>query len=361
MPLLLFQFLLRPANVKSNKLRILYIGNKLAVHGRTPGAIDTLGPLLEEEGHTLYYSSSKLKQLSRLTDMLRAVWRYRKTVDVVLIDTYSTAAFYYAWACSVLCKLLGVQYIPILHGGNLPQRMVKSPGMCGQLFGNSYTNVTVSGYMKEHVEKAGYHCTEIGNSIELNKYPFRLRSVLQPKLLWVRAFHETYNPQMAIRLLQLLMQDYPGVHLTMVGPDLDGSMDICKELCTKAGLEKHISFTGKLSKEEWIELSKQCDVFINTTDFDNQPVSVLEAMALGLPVVSTNVGGIPFLIKNNENGLLVDAGDVDAMNISVQKLLTDQGLTERLSTNGRLTAEQFDSVIIKMKWKNLFNTMEHSS
>ena len=82
--------------------------------------------------------------------------------------------------------------------------------------------------------------------------------------------------------------------LAMIGPDVDGSLTKVKDLARKKNLD--VNFTGKLSKPEWINYSKDFNVFINTTNFDNTPVSVIEAMALGLPVVSTNVGGMPFLI-----------------------------------------------------------------
>lgn len=340
-----------------NKPHILYIGNKLAVHGRTPTGIDSLGPLLEQEGYTLYYAGSRLKQWRRLLDMLLAVWRYRKTADLVLIDTYSTAAFYYAWLCGRLCAVLRLRYIPILHGGDLPRRFKESPQKCRSLFGRSFMNVAVSKYLQEHLQKSGYRSKVISNSICLDDYAFRHRTQLQPKLLWVRSFHETYNPRMAIHLLNDLHQKYPDVHLTMVGPDVDGSMEACRQLSEAQGLENYVTFTGKLSKQEWATLAREHDIFINTTNYDNLPVSVLEAMALGLPVVSTNVGGIPHLVTDKVNGLLVNAGDVAAMAMAVKQLTQDTELAAKLSSNARKYAEAFDWDIIKGQWQALFNTV----
>lgn len=341
----------------SNKLHILYIGNKLAIHGRTPTSIDTLGKMFEQEGYTLYYSSSKLNPLFRLLDMLSSVWQYKNKVDVVLIDTYSTSAYYYAWACGWSCKILSIKYIPLLRGGNLPKRINQSQSRSRQLFTNSYANIAVSGYLQKHMQQAGYKSEIIENNIQINNYTFKLRSKLSPKLLWVRAFHATYNPQMAIRLVAKLKDTYPDVQLIMVGPDLDGSMQNCKELCGKLGVEHQISFTGKLSKQEWTSLASASDIFINTTNFDNLPVSVLEAMALGLPVITTNVGGIPFLIENGKTGLLVNANDTDEMSQAVLQLINDEQLAEQLSQTGRHKAEQFDWNIIKNKWATLFNTL----
>lgn len=339
------------------KLNIVYIGNKLAVHGRTPTSIDTLVPLFREEGHKVYFASSKLNMLLRMINMLIRIRQHRKTTDVVLIDTYSTTAFYYAWLCGLLCKKYGLKYVPILRGGNLPDRLLRSPKLCKQLLDNSYTNITVSPYLQEKIEASGYKTILIPNNIVLKRYPFKLRTALQPKLLWVRAFHKTYNPKMAIHVVDVLRKNFPDVQLTMVGPDLDGSMEQCKKLCAKLELHEQVKFTGKLSKKDWADLAAQCDIFINTTDYDNLPVSVIEAMALGLPVVSTNVGGVPYLIEHDMYGLLVKPGDVDAMNKAVQSLLKNIELTKRLSNNGRIRASEFDWSIIKNKWQQLFDSL----
>ncbi len=341
----------------SNKLSILYIGNKLAVHGRTPTSIDTLGKLLEQEGHTVYYSSTKLNKMLRLTDMLSSIWRNRKKADVVLIDTYSTSAFYFAWVCSRLCIILSMKYIPILHGGNLPERFKNSPAKCRQLFGSSFMNVTVSAYLQEHLQKAGYRGVTIGNAISIAQYTYRERTKAEPIILWVRAFHNTYNPQMAINVFAAIANEFPQARLIMIGPELDGSMEACKKFAVEQGIENRVLFTGKLTKEEWIDLAKDCDIFINTSNYDNQPVSIIEAMALGLPVVSTNVGGIPYFLEHDKSGLLVEKGNATAMSDAILKLINDDKLVAHLRVNGRKLSEQFDWSNLKHKWEELFNTI----
>ena len=101
---------------------------------------------------------------------------------------------------------------------------------------------------------------------------------------------------MAVKVLQQLQKQYPSATLTMVGPDKDGSLQTTKDFAKSLGIT--VNFSGQLTKEEWWELASKHDIFINTTHFDNTPVSVMEAMALGLPVVSTNVGGIPYLLTD---------------------------------------------------------------
>lgn len=272
-----------------------------------------------------------------------------------MIDTYSTKAFMYAWLVARMASALDVRYVPILHGGNLPQRFAKSPRMSRQIFSQSLTNAAVSPYLEQHLKANNYSSVLIPNSIELKQYPYKERKTLKPTLLWVRAFHNIYNPQMAVRVLEMLSKTYPDARLTMVGPEKDGSLADCQNLVVNLGIQDRVTFTGKLTKQEWISLSENHDIFLNTTRFDNLPVSVIEAMALGLPVVSTNVGGLPFLIKDSENGLLVADNDIAGMHSCIERLLTESTLAIDITTRARAHAEQFDWCNIKHKWFNILN------
>jgi glycosyltransferase involved in cell wall biosynthesis len=156
---------------------------------------------------------------------------------------------------------------------------------------------------------------------------------------------------MAIDVLENLKRSYPKAELCMIGPEKGMTIE---ELSNYAKLKKvNVTFTGKLSKSEWTKRSEKFDVFINTTHFDNTPVSVIEAMALGLPIVSTNVGGIPFLLKNNETALLVQDSAVDEMTQAIIELIENSELANQLSQNGRKLAEQFDWNSVKNQWKEI--------
>lgn len=106
---------------------ILYIGNKLAKQGRSVTSIETLGNLLSDEGFNLKFTSSKHNEFLRMLDMLYTIFKYRKWAKYIVIDTYSTNAFWYAFFCGLLAKHLSIEYIPILRGGNLPIRMQQNP------------------------------------------------------------------------------------------------------------------------------------------------------------------------------------------------------------------------------------------
>lgn len=331
---------------------ILYIGNKLQNRRSNVSSIHTLGTLLESEDYKVYYASGKVNKGLRLLDMIFTFLKYRNTVNYVLIDTYSTQNFYFALVISQLCRLFKVNYVPNLNGGNLPMRLEKSPGMSRWIFKNAFVNISPSQYLKTAFESFGYNnITYVPNTIVINNYEFRERDLNSIKLLWVRSFSEIYNPKLAIRVLKKLKEDNIDASLCMVGPDSDGSLAKIKKFAKAQKVE--VIFTGKLSKKEWIKRSKDYTIFINTTNFDNAPVSVIEAMALGLPIVSTNVGGIPFLISNKKEGLLVEKNNTVAMVNAIKTIYNNHEFAEMLAKNARKKVEQFDWKRVKQLWLNI--------
>ncbi|WP_242446490.1 glycosyltransferase family 4 protein [Nonlabens agnitus] len=356
--------------------RVLYIGNQLASKNRTATTIDTLSDLLRKQGYQVKTASSVKNQWLRGLHMAWVTLLNRNWAQFVLIDTYSTRNFWYAISIGYICRWLNIKYIPILHGGNLPARLKTNPKVFHHFLSNAHRVVSPSDYLKfafeersdeevhaEHLTgQAGSRSTKanfkkitvIQNSLELENYDFNKRSRVQPKLLWVRSFAEIYNPMMALKVLERLLEQLPNACLTMVGPDKDGSLQRCEQYALEKGLPVH--FTGLLSKTEWIALSREHDIFINTSHFDNMPVSILEAMALGLPVISTNVGGIPILIQNESNGLLVDDDDVIRMVESIISLTKNQELANRLSTNAYILVGKFSWDTIKNSWNELLRS-----
>ena len=332
---------------------ILYIGNKLSRHGFTPGVIETLGPRLEKEGYRVFYGGTHKCQLMRLFEMIWKAVTIGKRADYILIDTYSTSAFWYAYLTGRFARLLNKKYIPILHGGELPTRLEKSKRVCDRLFLNSYANVAVSGYLKDEFKKSGYHSVVIPNSLEIAKYPFKIRDQPAARLLWVRSFHKQYDPQMAADVLAKLLRNEPDATLCMVGPDKDGSMEEFRKYIRQNGIENNVKITGRITKDEWIRLSGNYDFFLNTTNVDNTPVSVIEAMALGMCVISTNPGGIPYLLTEGKDALLVRPGDYQAMADKISSLIDDPNLATTLSKLARQKAESFDWNQVREKWLGL--------
>lgn len=333
---------------------ILYIGNKLNNKGSNVSAITVLGDLFKKEGYKLRFASSKNNKVFRLLDMLATCYKYRKKVDYVIIDTYSTWNFYYAFLVSQLCRFLNLKYIPRLNGGNLPNRLKASKRLCNLIFNNAHINVSPSLYLKDAFNTVGYHNVKyIPNALEIKNYQFNEKTYNEIKLLWVRSFSKIYNPKLAVKVLNELLNQGYETTLCMVGPDSDGSYQDVKDLCSK--LHVDVTFTGKLPKQQWIDLAKNYNIFINTTNFDNMPVSVIEAMALGLVVVSTNVGGIPYLIRDKHDGVLVEKDNLNQMVDAISGLSKQDNMAKTIAHNARKKVENFNWEKVKMDWLEILS------
>ena len=333
-------------------IKLLYLGNRLSGKGRNVSTIDTLASGFSDLGYQVSTYSKQRNQFLRLISMLWAVIQHRQ-VGFLLIDTYSTLGFWYAYLSARLAQQLDIPYIPILHGGDLPKRLASHPQACRQLFTKAYVNIAPSAYLLHHFREAGYsNLKYIPNTIELANYPYQERSHIAPRLLWVRSFAYIYNPILALKVLQELLTEYPEAQLSMVGPFKDDSIEECKAYAKKNNLP--VTFTGGMPKVDWLNYAQDFDIFINTTNVDNTPVSVIEAMALGLPVVTTNVGGIPFLLEDEQEALLVPPDDGSAMVNAISSLLSSPEKTKSISQTGRRKVEAFDWEVVKEQWKSLF-------
>lgn len=321
----------------------------LSETGKTVTTIETLSDALEGEGFQVTAVSRQSNKVLRLLEMLFSILKNVAKTDYVLIDTYSTQNFYYAYLCSQLCRLLNLKYIPILHGGNLPKRLKNSPKLSTAIFKNAYINIAPSNYTKSHFEAFGFHNIKIiPNAIDIAAYAFEDRNFEKVHLLWVRSFSKIYHPQLAVDVLYGLRKKGISATLCMVGPDNDGSLEKTKHYAETLGVD--VTFTGKLSKIEWITLAKNYSYFINTTNFDNMPVSVIEAMALGLPVISTHVGGLPYLIEDRKTGILVEPNNGSAFVEAIMELKNNPKNTRKLVVNAKHKVQDFDWSVVKFLW-----------
>lgn len=344
----------------NNRESILYIGNKLKRHGLNPTSVETLGEMLKEINPIIQVSDKRL-WFFRLLHIWYSIVKFSPKVKCVIIDTYSTNAFHFAWTSAVFCKMLNLKYIPILHGGGFSERIQSSPILVGWYLRNAFQNISPSNFLKELVlqEFNNVKVKVIPNFIHIGNYPLYVKSLDQTNcnLFWLRSFDKIYNPVLAIKIL-FKLRNYYGINasLTMVGPTKDESYKDVLAQIEKLNLQDYVSLPGRLDKPEWIELSKSHNIFINTTTTDNTPVSLIEALALGLPVVSTNVGGIPYMISSKQNAILVESGNVDAFCEAIFQLITDKRLLNRIVNQGRVMAEEWDWQVVKKKWTQLIES-----
>lgn len=315
-----------------------------------------LGSLLRESGFEVISVSSRLNRVLRMVDIiLTLVWR-RKSIDLAIVEIYSGMSFLIADAAGLIGKYLSIPTVGVLHGGNLPEFSSTYSRWSLRVLRRFDRLVAPSPFLKRVAERRGLGAEVIPNVIDLGRYPFKLRERTAPQLIWMRAFHSIYNPFLAIEAFALIQTQYPDATLVMAGVDKGLESDV-KKLARDAGVDDKMRFPGFLDMNGKVNEFSNADIYLNTNDIDNMPVTVLEACALGLPVVATDVGGIKDLLNDGVDALLVAAGDAPAIASAVHNLIDDPDLSSRLSLNGRTLAELSSWTAVKAEWEALFHDM----
>jgi glycosyltransferase involved in cell wall biosynthesis len=169
----------------------------------------------------------------------------------------------------------------------------------------------------------------------------------------MRAYHPIYNPVMAVRVLQRLRRTLPEATLVMAGQD-KGMMREVADAARSLGVADAVEIAGFLDEKGKRAAAARSDIFINTTHVDNAPVGVVEMCAMGLPVISTDVGGVPDLLTREQTGILVADNDDAAMTDAIVRLVRDPALASRLSRNGPTVAARCAWPTVRAAWEQLF-------
>lgn len=337
---------------------VLLVGNFFSSSVGNAQVCEELADRLAGSGWSVLTTSSRRQRMLRLLDMVGKCCLWRQRYGVAHVDVFSGAAFLWAQAVCWTLRRTGRPYVLTLHGGNLPEFARRWPRRVERLLRSAAAVTTPSRYLFDAMRPYRDDLQLIPNPISVSAYRYRPRRAVGPRLVWLRAFHETYNPTLAPRMLALLAREFPDIELTMIGPDKgDGSRQQTEETAKRLGVLDRIRFPGPVSKIDVPRWLSRAEVFINTTNVDNTPVSVLEAMASGLCVVSTNVGGIPYLLDAGQDALLTPPDDPEAMASAVRRVLTDAELAERLSTNGRRKACEADWSAVLPRWQQLLASL----
>jgi glycosyltransferase involved in cell wall biosynthesis len=353
---------LKDSNVNVEKT-VLLIGNFFSkVTGSTSVSEELALHFHRYLGWNVLTASCHAGRVKRLLDIVFTIVRRQREYHIANIEVYSGAAFILAEVSVALLFLLKKPFILTLHGGGLPQFANQFSGRVRWLLQAADSVTTPSLHLQQNLKDFRDDIVYLPNGIALERYPFRPCINPAPNLCWLRAFHEIYNPALAINVLILLREKFPDIQLTMIGPDKrDGSLERVKELIEENQLSNCVQIIGPVSKKDVPVWLAKGDIFINTTSLESFGVAVMEAASVGLPIVSTSVGELPLLWSNEEDALLVPVNDAHQMAEAISRILTEPGLAEKLSRNARMKAERYDWKTILPEWEKLLHqTIENS-
>lgn len=212
--------------------------------------------------------------------------------------------------------------------------------------------VVPSGYLVEVFGRFGLHSRAIANFVDLDRLPYRRRAALTSRFLSNRNLEPLYNVACTIRAFAKVQERVPEAILTIAG---DGSQRAELESLVETLKLRNVNFVGRVNPENIGVLYDTHDIYLNSPNIDNMPLSIVEAFACGLPVVSTDAGGIPFVVENGVNGTLVKSGDADAMADAVLRLLGAPAIADEMAMRARQECEtRYVWRAVRRDWESLY-------
>ena len=311
---------------------------------------EVLAGLFERSGYEVRRASTVRRPIPRTLHHILSILSWRR-VDLMVIAVFSGRSFRMAEIATFLGRLTGKRMILFLHGGNLPVFGPAHRRRVERVFQRADAVLAPSSYLGDTFREWGYDVHVVPNVLAIERYRYRPRAAASPNLLWMRTFHEHYDPLMAVRVLAALRERHPEARMTMGGAD-QGLLSATQAEANRLGVSDRITFAGYLTAEGKEAAFAEHDVFLNTNVVDNMPVSVLEASACGLVPVATAVGGVPAIITDRVNGRLVPSGDVGAMVDAVSELLEQPSTYARMSASAREFAEHAAWPAVRALWES---------
>jgi glycosyltransferase involved in cell wall biosynthesis len=276
--------------------------------------------------------------------------------DLVHVFSASYFSFLLAPAPAILLgRLMGKKVVVNYRSGEAADHLARWGWHVRPLLRLAHAIVTPSEYLVRVFAGHGLRAESVENFVDLDTIPFRTREHPAPRLLANRNFESLYNVACVVRAFALVQKEIPSATLTLVGTgsrraELEGLVD-------ELGL-RGVRFAGAVPPEEMARLYGEADLYLNAPDIDNMPNSIIEAFAAGLPVVSTAAGGIPYVVRDGVDGLLVPVGDSAALAAAALRVLREPGLAGRLTAAARARAAgTYSWDAVRLRWLALYRRL----
>jgi glycosyltransferase involved in cell wall biosynthesis len=272
-------------------------------------------------------------------------------VDIAHVFSASYTSFLLAPLPAIMtAKALGRPVILNYRSGEAPDHLARS-AVARATLARVDRNVVPSRFLVEVFGRFGIGASIIPNIVDLERFRFRRRDLLEPRILSTRNFESLYNVSCTLRAFQRIQSRYPHASLTLVGGGTEE--ESLRSLAAALGL-RNVTFAGRVAPTEIADFYASHDIYLQSPDIDNMPTSILEAYASGLPVVSTDAGGITAILSHGTHGLLAPLNDDDGLARHVMSLLRSPAMVELMTTNALATCDAYAWSAVREQWLRVY-------
>jgi len=364
----------RQASPRSSPVRVVLVGPSLDILGGQAVILQRLLSRLRETGGVTaeflpvnprlpgpLAGLQRVKYVRTVTTSIAYVWslfRRLRNYDVIHVFSASYTSFVLAPTPALLIARLFRRPSILNYRSGEAQDHFRRWRTAAPTARLAERIIVPSGYLVDVFEEFDLPAAAIANSVDLDNYTYRLRESCGPQFLANRNFAPLYNVGCALRAFRVVQDAYPEAHLVVAG---DGEeRDALHELARK--LELNVDFLGQVPPLRMTELYNQADVYLNSSSIDNMPNSIVEAFASGLPVVTTDAGGIPYMVEHERTGMLAPVDDHAALGAAALRVLREPALARALSFEGRRRCEaEYSWTTVIDQWVSAYRELAQSS
>jgi len=301
------------------------------------------------------YVRTVVTSFAYILSLLARVYKY----DVIHVFSASYFSFVLAPSPAILIgKLYRRKVLLNYHSGEAEDHLQRWRRSAIPTIRLVDSIVVPSEYLVRVFASFGLKATAIYNLIDTSKFRFRERTPLRPVFLSNRNLESHYGVDRVLRAFAIIQESIPHASLTVAG---DGSQrQTLKALAQDLNLQ-NIQFTGQIAPAGIADVYDAADIFLNGSEIDNQPLSILEAFSCGLPVVTTDAGGIPDIVQDQKTGMVVSRGDHVAMANRAITLLENPALAKQIIEHARQECLKYSWEAVRDAWMSAYHGLENRS
>ena len=313
------------------------------INPRLPGVLHRL--------QKIKYLRTVVTSIAYCAQLLWRVPRY----DVLHIFSASYFSFVLAPTPAILAaRLYGKRAVLNYRSGEAEDHLRKWRRTALPTIGLVDEIVAPSGYLVDVFAQFGFRARSIFNIVETERFRFRERAPLRPVFFSNRNFEPLYNVECTLRAFHLVQQRYADARMVVAG---DGSQRSRLEALARELQLRNVEFIGRVEPARMPELYDAADIYLNSPNIDNMPGSIIEAYASGIPVVTTNAGGIPYIVTDGETGLMVERNDYEGMARAGIRLLEDEGLATKIARSAHEECRKYSWKSVRDEWMELYTEL----
>jgi glycosyltransferase involved in cell wall biosynthesis len=312
--------------------------------------INPRGRRLVAAAQRVKYVRTAVTQLLYWPLLLRRI----RDADVVHVFSASYSSFVISvWPAVRVAHALGKPVLLNYHSGHALDHLTRS-ALARRTLRRVGLNVVPSPFLQDVFARFGLEATVIPNIVDVDRFRFKARAPVRPHLVSTRNLEPLYNVACTLRAFRLVQDRRPDATLTIVGSGAEEQE--LRALAATLAL-RNVTFAGRVPSDDIWRCYADADIYVQSPNVDNMPISLLEAWASGLPVVSTEAGGVPAIVRHGETGLLAPLNDHAAIADHVLRLLDDPGMAEHLARRGREAVSACTWPRVRASWLEAYRSL----